>query len=308
MLDRARLPSLSAISAFEAAARHGSFAAAARELGTSSASVSYHVRQLERAMHLTLFRRFPHRVELSRAGEAIAHETIGAFELLRTSFIRGPAIDAAHLSITALPTFGVSWLTPRLGRLRDLYDGLEIELDLSAEAQDLSNGRFDAAIRNGHGSWPGLKSLWLFPSLFMPLCAPDVAGRFKETGGTLPLLGRPDWWELWYHALGKAAPGKFGLQLADEHLDAVAAIAGHGVTIGSPILFRREIEAGRLVPAHDLVVGDGRAFWLTYPAVRRVTEKIGRLERWLMDEAAQERIASRPFLDTAIIVEPGHPR
>src|ERR1043165_2008690 len=93
-------------------------------------------------------------------------------------------------------------------------------------------------------------------------------------------------------AWGRAAPGSFGLQLANEHLDAVAAIAGHGVTIGSPILFRREIEAGRLVPAPDLVVGDGRAFWLTYPAVRRVTEKIGRLERWLMDEAAQELIAS----------------
>src|SRR5262252_7529834 len=129
MDERARLPSLAAIGAFEAAARHCSFAAAARELGTSAASVSYHVRQLERAIDIILFRRFPHRVELTRAGEAIAHETIEAFEALRASFVRGGAIDCSHLSITALPTFGVSWLTPRLGRLRDLYDGTEIELD-----------------------------------------------------------------------------------------------------------------------------------------------------------------------------------
>jgi LysR family glycine cleavage system transcriptional activator len=302
MLERARLPSLSAISAFEAAARHGSFAAAARELGTTAASVSYHVRQLERAIDVTLFRRFPHRVELSRAGEAIAGETIGAFETLRTSFVRGTAIDAAHLSITALPTFGVSWLTPRLGRLRDL--GLEIELDLSPEAQDLSSGRFDAAIRNGHGSWPGLNGHWLFPSIFMPLCAPAMVESFRDLGEGLQLLGRPDWWTLWFRALGKEVPRKFGIQLAEEHLDAVAAIAGHGVTIGSPILFRREIESGRLVPAHDLVVGDGRSFWLTYPTVRRVTGKIRQLERWLIDEAAQERVASKKFLESAVIVDP----
>jgi len=304
MVGRERLPSLAAIGAFEAAARHGSFAAAARELGTSAASVSYHVRQLERAIDTTLFRRFPHRVELSRASEVIARETIGAFETLRASFIRGSAIDGRHMSITALPTFGVSWLTPRLGRLRDLYDGMEIELDLSPEPRDLGGGRFDAAIRNGHGNWPGLRSTLLFPSIFTPLCAPSLADSVADFDGELPLLGRPDWWELWFRTLGKGSPRSFGIQLAEEHLDAVAAIAGHGITIGSPILFRREIETGRLVPAHELVVGDGRAFWLTYPAVRRATQKIRRLEQWLTEEAAQERAASQKFLDAAIIVEP----
>jgi LysR family transcriptional regulator, glycine cleavage system transcriptional activator len=303
MVERARLPSLAAIGAFEAAARHGSFAAAARELGTSAASVSYHVRQLERAIDTILFRRFPHRVELSRAGEAIAHETIGAFETLRASFVRGSSIDGRHVSITALPTFGVSWLTPRLGRLRDRYGGMEIELDLSPEPRDLGSGRFDAAIRNGHGNWPGLRSLLLFPSIFTPLCAPSLASSVKSLEGELPLLGRPDWWELWFRALGRNSPRSFGIQLAEEHLDAVAAIAGHGITIGSPILFRREIEAGRLVLAHELVVGDGRSFWLTYPAVRRATPKIRRLEQWLADEAAEERSASRRFLDAAVMIE-----
>src|SRR3569623_3435902 len=43
MLSPDTLPPLVSIRAFEAAARHGSFAAAARELGTTAASISYHV-------------------------------------------------------------------------------------------------------------------------------------------------------------------------------------------------------------------------------------------------------------------------
>ncbi len=61
MLDRP-LPSLSSMRAFEAAARLGSFAKAAAELGTSAASGSYHVAQLERQVGVPLFRRHAQRV------------------------------------------------------------------------------------------------------------------------------------------------------------------------------------------------------------------------------------------------------
>lgn len=138
----------------------------------------------------------------------------------------------------------------------------------------------------------------LFPSLFMPLCAPSLAGRALDSA---PLLGRPDWWALWFRVLGRPAPRSFGIDLAEEHLDAAAAIAGHGVTIGSPILFRHEIEAGRLVPAHDLVVTDGRSFWLAWPLARRDTRKIARLREWLGDEAEAERIASARYIAAAVL-------
>jgi LysR family glycine cleavage system transcriptional activator len=293
-----RLPSLVSISAFEAAARHGSFAAAARELGTTAASVSYHVRQLERQIDVPLFRRFAHRVELTEPGREIARETVAAFGALRASFMRGAAIDDGRLALSALPTFGTSWLTPRLGRFRAQHPDVRIELDLSPEPRDLAAGHFDAAIRNGDGTWPGLRAMHLFPSLFMPLCAPALAGREL---GEVPLLGRPDWWALWFRVFGRAVPRSFGIDLAEEHLDAAAAIAGHGITIGSPILFRHELEAGRLVPAHDLVVTDGRAFWLVWPLARRDTRKIARLRAWLGVEAETERAASARYIATAVL-------
>jgi LysR family transcriptional regulator, glycine cleavage system transcriptional activator len=309
MVSPARLPSLSSIRAFEAAARHGGFAAAARELGTTAASVSYHVRQLEDQIGVRLFRRLAYRVELTEPGRRVAEEATAAFDALRASFMRAAEIDNETLSVTALPTFGVSWLTPRLGRFRARCATIRIDLDLSAAPQDLTDGCIDLAIRNGHGRWPGMRAVPLFPSIFMPLCAPalrEAAADFflSEGEAQVPLLGRPDWWDLWFRALGCDRPRRFGIGLAEEHLDAGAAIAGHGITIGSPLLFRHELEAGRLVPAHDLVASDGRAFWLTYPVARRSSEKIGHFEAWLMEEASIERDASARFIEAAVVMTP----
>ena len=302
-----RFPSLASIRAFEAAARLGSFAKAAQELDTTAASVSYHVRQLEKQIGVVLFRRHPQKVELTDPGQLIATEAINAFAALRASFVMAADLDQSRLSITTLPTIGTSWLTPRLGRFRAKHPEIQFELELSAEAHDLSAGRFDAAIRNGHGRWPGLRTVKLFPSIFIPLCTPALkhaAAALADTRRELgvPLLGRADWWELWYRILGcPNAPAlkKIGANLSAEYLDVTQALAGDGIAIGSPILFRNEIDAGRLVPAHDLVVGDGRAIWFTVPVVRQDSHKIVRFRDWLCDEAESARSAAADFLKRA---------
>ncbi|UIJ46567.1 LysR substrate-binding domain-containing protein [Sphingomonas cannabina] len=304
MLDRP-FPSLAAIRAFEAAARLGSFTAAGRELGTSSASVSYHVRQLEAQIGVTLFRRRPHRVELTEGGAMIAAEATNAFAALRASFARAADMDEARLSLTTLPTFGTSWLTPRLGLFRAQHPDISVELDVSEAAEDLSAGRFDAAIRNGDGRWPGLRTIELFPSIFMPLCVPglkDAATGIGDPGAPLevPLLGRPDWWASWYRSLGFAEgppASRFGTSFSAEHLDVAAALAGHGVVIASPILFSREIDSGRLVPAHTKVAAAGRSFWLAYPLSRQHSRKIVRFRDWLCAEAERARAEAAAFLE-----------
>jgi len=75
-----------------------------------------------------------------------------------------------------------------------------------------------------------------------------------------------------------------------------AALAGQGITIGSPILFASELESGRLIPAHDFVASDGRSFWFTVPAVRQHSGKIVKFRDWLSDEAARARHAAREFI------------
>lgn len=312
MVQERRTPSPVAIHAFEAAARLGSFAAAARELGTTAASVSYHVRRLEDQVGVRLFRRGPQMVELTEAGAVVAEEALKAFAGLRAAFAKAADLDEGRLALTTLPTLGTSWLTPKLGRFRARHPEVRIDLELSPDAQDLAGGRFDAAIRNGHGDWPGLRAVRLLPAIFMPLCTPelkDACAGLAEPGRTpdAPLLGRADWWALWFRAAGRGAgpaPQPSGAQLPTEHLDVTAALAGQGVAIASPILFRAEIEAGRLVPAHEAVGADGRAFWLTYPASRQASGKLAKFRAWIGDEAAADLDAARDFIRRAVTVEP----
>jgi LysR family glycine cleavage system transcriptional activator len=307
-VEEPRLPSLAAIRAFECAARLGSFAAAAQELDATAASVSYHVRRLERQIGVQLFLRHPQSVELTAPGRLIAAQATDAFAILRAGFIKARDMDERHLALTTLPTFGTSWLSPRLGRFRARHPDIKLDVDLSVPAHDLSMGRFDVAIRNGHGHWPGMRAIELLPAIFMPLCAPamkEAARGIADPAAPLgvPLLGRPDWWAMWYAAAGHDADAladRFGTSYPNEHLDIAAAIAGHGIAIGSPILFRSELDAGRLVPAHEFVAADGRAFWLVFPAARESRPKIARFREWLCGEVADCMREARDYVRRAV--------
>ena len=151
MVSGHRLPSLPSIGAFEAAARLGSFAKAARELDTSSAAVSYHVRRLEQQIGVPLFVRHPNHVCLTQSGEIVAREAMNAFAALRASFIRAVDADEARLSLTTLPTLGTSWLTPKLGRFRSRCPDILLGLDLSANPRGLDGGSFRR--RHSQRSW-----------------------------------------------------------------------------------------------------------------------------------------------------------
>jgi LysR family glycine cleavage system transcriptional activator len=308
MVPADKLPSLASIRAFECAARAGSFAQAAAELGTTAASVSYHVRQLEQQLGMPLFHRHAQRVELTQTGAVIAREAMNAFAALRASFVRAVEVDESRLALTTLPTFGTSWLTPRLGSFRASQPGIALRIDVSGDAEDLNDGRFDAAIRNGHGRWPGMRAVKLLPSIFMPLCSPKLESAAAAALANprraldVPLLGRPDWWTMWFRARGfSAGPSrdKFGTSLAHEYLDIAAAVAGQGIAIGSPLLFRAELEAGRLVPAHACVGTDDRAFWFIYPAARQHSRKLKVFGQWIESEAAAARAAGASFIRRA---------
>ena len=115
----------------------------------------------------------------------------------------------------------------------------------------------------------------------------------------VPLLGRADWWALWYRALGfENVPQlrRMGANLSAEYLDVTQALAGDGIAIGSPILFRNEIDSGRLVPAHDRVASDGRSFWFTFPTVRQHSRKIVSFREWLCEEASRACDGAADFI------------
>jgi len=305
------LPPLPSLRAFEAAARLGSFSRAAAELNMTPAAVSYQVKQLEVRLGTTLFRRFARRVELTESGAALAPAILDAFGAMRVAVAQAAERAQDELSITTLPTVGAAWLVPRLGRFKAHHPALRVRLDMTVPVADLGAFDFDVAIRSGLGAWPGLRSHFLMPNLFTPLCSPDLAAAaicfLEGNGPPVPLMGRPNWWRMWLGAAGLAdfdLDGALGTELCAEHLYVTAAIAGHGVAIASPIFFQREIAAGSLVMPLDLVAADGRGYWLAYPRAQADSAKVGVFREWISAEAAVDLQAAEPLLARAVNVPP----
>lgn len=298
------LPPLAAIRAFEAAARLGSFTRAADELHMTQAAVSYQIKQLERRLGLSLFHRQPRQVVLTPAGQRLAPAVLDAFKQLHTAFARTLAHEASDLAITSLPTIAATWLVPRLGFFQLAHPKLAVRLDVGVPLVDLNQGEFDVGIRIGAGDWPDLQADFLMPSLFAPLCGPELRKRLRTPADllALPRYGRERWWRAWFAAAGlpdadlSTTPG---VELDVEQHAVTAAIAGHGVAISSPLFFQSELSAGWLLQPFDTVVRDHRDYWLAYPRARRNSEKIRAFRVWVLEQAAAYRGQAPERVSTA---------
>jgi LysR family glycine cleavage system transcriptional activator len=285
---------LSSIRVFEAAARLGSFTRAAAELGMTQAAVSWQIKALETRLGLSLFRRLPREVQLTEPGERLARAASEAMTLLRRAFAEITEADQGVLSVTTLTTLATQWLAPRLGAFQIANPGLAVRLDTSPTIIDLAHDNMDVALRFGNGDWPGVECALLMPSVFTPLCSPALCERLKlRTPSDLleaPRVGDEKEWAAWFALAGvtTATPAASRLRADIQGLEVAAAMGGQGVALGSPILFAREIEAGRLVRPFAQTVSLSQGYWICWPEDRRRSPKIARFRDWLLAEAAAD--------------------
>lgn len=300
---------LSAIRVFEAAARLGSFTRAAEELGMSQAAVSWQVKALEKRLDQPLFRRLPREVALTPAGERLARAATEAMGALRSAIGDITDSGAGVLSITVLQTFATQWLAPRLGAFQVDHPEIAVRLDSAQRLADLMREEFDVGIRGGRdGQWPGLESIYLFPSAQTVLATPEALAVLGPNPRPEDLLkvdcvGSEGEWNAWYVnagvTRGSPEPGGGPRITADtQTLEVATAVANGAVAIGSPVMFARDIEAGRLVQPFEIYIGDVGGYWLAYPQDRRRTRKIAAFREWLLDHvradpAAQRQLARR---------------
>ncbi|MEM7643307.1 MAG: LysR substrate-binding domain-containing protein [Pseudomonadota bacterium] len=294
-MSRSALPPLAAIRVFEAAARHGTFTRAAEELGMTQAAVSYQVKVLEERVGAPLFQRQARGVVPTHEGAAFAARLGGAFDTIAEAYaaVRGAAEEM--LAISVIPTFATTFLGRRLGGFQIANPDLAVRVEMSEGVVDLPRSDFDLAIRGGRGDWPGVTSRKLLDMAFTPMLSPGLArsvGRLTQPEDLLdlPILSPGDpWWRRWCSAVGlKIADmaGHQGAPVGAQVMEAQAAMAGQGVAILAPALFRAEIEMGLLVQPFDLICRDGSAYWLCAPEGRRPPAKVRRFETWLMGEVA----------------------
>lgn len=295
---------LSSIRIFEAAARLLSFTRAAEELGMTQAAVSWQVKALEKRLDQALFRRLPREVALTPAGERLARGASEAMASLRSAVSDLTDDGAGVLSITVLQTFATQWLAPRLGAFQVDHPEIAVRLDSSSRLADLTRDAFDVGIRAGRdGQWPGLEAIYLFPSAQTALATPEAIAALGPAPRPEDLLkadcvGSSAEWNAWYAKAGVARgapePGGGPRITADtQTLEVATAMANGAVAIGSPVMFARDIEAGRLVQPFEVYIGDEGGYWLAYPQDRSRSRKIAAFRAWLLDRVRADPAARR---------------
>ncbi|MFC7537544.1 LysR substrate-binding domain-containing protein [Sphingomonas sp. GCM10030256] len=294
-----RLPPLSAVRVFEAAARLENFTAAAAELGMTQAAVSYQVRALEDRVGAPLFTREKGRARLTPLGMRLLVPLSQALDTIAAAFATTRAEDEGLLTVATTNTFANAWLAWRLGAFQVDHPDLAVRVTSGNRRADLAAGEADVAIRSGFGEWPGLETHLLMPIDFTPMASPRFIQQVTERLGrslvpedlpSLPLISPDDhWWECWLGEAGvryEAAPARGGIRLDYQADIGHAAMAGQGLALLSPLMWRNDLAEGRLVRLFEQVSDEGQGYWLAYPAERRSVPKIKRFREWLLGELA----------------------
>ena len=292
-----KLPPLAAIRTFEVAGRLQNFSRAAEELGMTQAAVSYQVRHLEDRLGRALFVREKGRGRLSETGLRLLPAISNAFAVMVDAFAALGSDEADVLTISAMTTFGGTWLSARIGGFQLAYPDLAVRMLMSNELVDFDSTNVDVAVRVGRGDWPGLRADFLYRSHVTPICAQGFldANHVAAPADLLNverLAPNDPWWAGWFAAAGVATmppPQRRGIELDSQLQEASAVQGGYGIAMMTPLLWRAELDAGRLVQPFDTLYQPGTAHFLVHRENRTGVRKIERFREWLRAEMDKDR-------------------
>lgn len=288
--------SLSAIRAFEAAARNGSFRSAAEELSLSPSAISHAIANLERSLGTPLFEREGRAIRLSADGEQLMRHVGNAFEELRRGVEavtnRGPQLLRLHCA----PSFAAQWLSPRLPGFLAAHREISVRLAASTDYAVFVTDDFDADIVYGRPRAEGRIVISLGEETVTPICAPGMAHQLRKAADLLGLVliqsdRKQVRWPDWFGANGIRPPSSQGSGMRfDRSFLAIAAAAdGLGVALESTRLAERELASGRVV-APLLACAENVRYvghHLVYPPAAQRRRTVQVFAAWLCAELGQ---------------------
>ncbi|MCI1838071.1 MAG: LysR substrate-binding domain-containing protein [Achromobacter ruhlandii] len=297
---RRRIPSNTSLMAFEAAARHGSFARAADELAVTEGAISRQIGRLEAFLGVPLFERIGNRVRLLPNGARYADQVRELLDRLDrdSQYLIGQRQDSANLDIATVPTFAMRWLIPRLPRFQRRHPNIAVHLAERLEPFALAGSGFDAAIHFAHPAWTGMHTQHLLDEVLIPVCHPALvegdAGPMVLDA--LPRLHRrqnPDAWQRYARETGiPLANAALGVRYDLHAMLIEAALAGLGVALVPRLYVETEIAMGRLVAPWPQAKTVSKAFCLVLPEPFTLSPPpIQAFTEWLKEEAGNAAAA-----------------
>ncbi|MEZ6022119.1 MAG: transcriptional regulator GcvA [Hyphomonadaceae bacterium] len=297
------LPPFLSVRVFEAAARSGSFARAAEELGITAGAVSQHIRVLEEFAGQPLFRRLGRGVELTEAGHAaFAHASAAIAEMLQAGRAMRASMRGQRISLSCAPSFASKWLIPRLAQFQERYPDIEVRMSADMGLVDFATTDIDLAIRYGAGGYEGLYCERLMSESVTVVGSPKLLeGRAPVKTAAdlidLPLIhdDAPErdplcpTWTMWFTARGqKRDDAERGLRFNQSSLALEAAAAGKGLVLAKRQLALRDLANGALVaPLEETDAPLGFAYWLVWPRGRRFEPAQQAFLAWLREQVIE---------------------
>jgi LysR family glycine cleavage system transcriptional activator len=284
-----KLPSVQTLQAFDAAARHGSYTAAANELGLTHSAISHQICDLEQRLATTLFRREGRSMVPTREAVTLLAQVRQALHLMHQTFPTGPT-SPSRIVLGIHSSLATCWLLPRIGSFLAKHPDIELVVRSTADLQDFLAPGIDIAVRYGFGSWPNAESEHIGDEHLIVVCSPQYRDRVGIS--TLSDLGRcallrHAWqpWGLWFRAaqLNTSEP-ELGLVVSDSSMLVQAAVAHLGVALIPGRFAFNALADQLLVQPVALTISDPNGYYLLWrPRIPRVPAS-NILSSWLKSE------------------------
>jgi len=289
---------LNGLRAFEAAARHGSFTLAAKELHVTQAAVSQQVRLLEERLGFDLFRRHANGLELTDQGRAFQPGLTDAFDTIERLTDQVAAMRSGPvLTVGVAPAFALHWLIPRLAAFNREHPEVEVRMATGGAKLPLRDD-WTCSVRRGVGDWPGYIAEELFPATLVPVCTPAIAKGLREprdlSSATLIVVSHlRAQWNWWFEAAGLSAPVQPAAEVSFENsaMAIKAVLDGVGVAVAQLPYVSDALIAGRLVAPFPIVRRKYESWYLAYRPIRQEDPALLIFREWLHSEAEPQRQA-----------------
>jgi len=296
------LPSTSMLAAFDAAARTGSFTAAAKELALTQGAISRQITALEQQLSINLFQRHKQTISLTEAGKIYSKEVNAALSHIRSATLNIMTNPMGGiLNIAILPMFGSRWLMPRLPDFLAKNPQITINTVSKLSPFDFSLEDVHCAIHFGKKNWPQANCSFLMGEESIPVCSPKL---FNDAGfdnsddicssivdqPLLHISTRPNDWQHWFEdhdieisSANKQSKAKQGMHFEQFSIATNAAIAGLGVALLPKFLIQSELERGELITICNKSLSTESGYYLVTPNDKKDYAPIVAFTKWLED-------------------------